>query len=165
MILNFMNKYIILLLLLVSCGSRKVNKSDTTEAVKQLIETKMVDTSSTTINTDLNTRVLDTSSSSEIEITPLDTTKPFIYNNKVFKNAILRIKKHKNNISTQTTEKVSEKRHNAVTTTSKDKTQAKINVVKKDIDKKESLLSYWWILLLIAIGYIAYRVYDKNKFI
>ena len=160
-----MNKYIIVLLLLVSCGSRKVNKSNITEDLKQVTELKTVDTSSVVINEDVNTKTLDTSSCSEIEITPLDTTKPFIYNNKTFKNVVLRIKKHKNNISTQTTEKVSEKRHNAVTTTSKNKTQAQIEVVKKDIDKKESLLSYWWILLLIAIAYIAYRVYDKNKYI
>jgi len=165
MILNFMNKYIILTLLIVSCGSRKVNKSDTKEDVKQVIETKITDTSSAIINTDVNTKIIDTSSSSEIEITPLDTTKPFIYNNKVFKNAILRIKKHKNNISTQKLEKVSEKRRNAVTTTVKDKTQSSLEIIKKDTEKKESLLSYWWILLLIAIGYIAYRVYDKNKYI
>jgi len=163
-----MKKILILFIvfsMLLSCGSRKVQKSNITEDKKEEIETHIVDTSSVVINTDVNTKTLDTSSCSEIEITPLDTTKPFIYNNKTFKNVVLRIKKHKNNISTQTTEKVSENRHNAVTTTSKNKTQTQIEVVKKDIDKKESLLSYWWILLLIAIAYIAYRVYDKNKYI
>lgn len=160
-------KKIILLLLIVlaSCGSRKVNKSNIEQTVKQTVEQTLVDTSKVDITTDVNIKVVDSSEESEICVVPLDTTKPFIYDNKVFKNAILKIKKHKNNISTQTSEKVSEKRRNAVTMTNKENTQAKIEVVKKDIDKKESLLSYWWILLLIAIGYIAYRVYDKNKYI
>ena len=160
-------KKIILLLLIVltSCGSRKVNKSNVEQTVKQTVEQTLVDTSKVDITTDVNIKVVDSSEESEICVVPLDTTKPFIYDNKVFKNAILKIKKHKNNISTQTSEKVSEKRRNAVTMTNKENTQAKIEVVKKDIDKKESLLSYWWILLLIAIGYIAYRVYDKNKYI
>jgi len=160
-----MNKYILLSLLIVSCGSRKVQKSHITEDIKQLTETKTIDTSSIAINTDSNTRIIDTSTTSEIEITPIDTTKPFMYDNKVFKNAVLRIKKHKNNISTQTTEKVSEKRHNAVVTTDKTQSQTQIEVAQKDTDKKESILSYWWILLLIAACYTAYRVYDKNKYI
>lgn len=159
------NIILLLLIVLTSCGSRKVNKSNVEQTVKQTVEQTLVDTSKVDITTDVNIKVVDSSEESEISVQPLDTTKPFIYDNKVFKNAILKIKKHKNNISTQTSEKVSEKRRNAVTMTSKEKTQAKIEVVKKDIDKKESLLSYWWILLLIAIGYIAYRIYDKNKYI
>lgn len=158
-------RYLILLLLLVSCGSRKVNKSNVEETINHTAEQTVVDTSKVDINTDLNVKVVDSSEESEICVEPLDTTKPFIYDNKVFKNAVLRIKKHKNNISTHTSEKVSEKRRNAVITTVKDKTQTQVEVTHKDIDKKESLLSYWWILLLIAIAYIAYRVYDKNKYI
>ena len=160
-----MNRYILLLMIIVSCGSRKVNKSDTTEDIKHVIETKTLDTSSVVINSDINVKVIDTSTTSEIEIVPIDTNKTFIYNNKVFKNVILRIKKHRNNISTQTTEKVSENRRNAVITDTKDKVKTRTEVIKKDTDKKESLLSYWWVLLLIAIGYIAYKVYDKNKYI
>lgn len=150
-------------MIIVSCGSRKVNKSDATEDVKHVVKTSILDTSRIVINSDINVKVIDTSTTSEIEIVPIDITKPFMYNNKVFKNAFLRIKKHKNNISTQTTEKVSENRRNAVITDTKDKVKTRTEVIKKDTDKKESLLSYWWVLLLIAIGYIAYKVYDKNK--
>lgn len=158
-------RYILLLLLIVSCGSRKVNKSSVEESVQKTIEQTFVDSSKVEINKNLNVKVVDSSEESEICVVPLDTTKPFIYENKTFKNAILKIKKHKNNISTQSSEKVSEKRQNAVKTTTSDKTQTQIEVSHKDIDRKESLLSYWWILLLIAIAYIAYRVYDKNKYI
>ena len=158
-------RYILLLLLIVSCGSRKVNKSSVEESVQKTIEQTFVDSSKVEINKNLNVKVVDSSEESEICVVPLDTTKPFIYENKTFKNAILKIKKHKNNISTQSLEKVSEKRQNAVKTTTSDKTQTQIEVSHKDIDRKESLLSYWWILLLIAIAYIAYRVYDKNKYI
>lgn len=156
---------LILLVILTSCGSRKVNKSNIEETVKQTVDQTIVDTSKVEINTDLNVKVIDSSEELEICVVPLDTTKPFIYENKVFKNAILKIKKHKNNISTQKSEKVSEKRQNAVTQTTSAKTQTQIEVTHKDVDRKESLLSYWWILLLIAIAYIAYRVYDKNKYI
>lgn len=158
-----MNRYILLLMIIVSCGSRKVNKSNTTEDIKHVIETKTLDTSSVVINSDINVKVIDTSTTSEIEIVPIDTSKSFTYNNKVFKNVILRIKKHRNNISTQTTEKVSENRRNAVITDTKDKVKTRTEVIKKDTDKKESLLSYWWVLLLIVMGYISYKVYDKNK--
>jgi len=160
-----MSKYILILLLLVSCGSRKVNKSETKEVDTKKIEQTIVDTSKVVINTDTNVKIIDTSSISEIDIVPIDTTKPFTYNGKTIKNAVLRIKKTKNNITTQSNEKVLEKRDNAVTTNTKAQEQTQIEVVHKDIDRKESLLSYWWVLLLIAIGYIAYKIYDKNKFI
>lgn len=160
-----MKKYILILFLvfstLLSCGSRKVQKSNVTEDKKETTETHIIDTSRTIIDTNIKIKVIDTSTTCEIEIIPIDTTKPFMYNNKVFKNAILRIKKHKNNISTETTEKVSEKRDNAVITNTKTQEQTQIEVVKKDIDKKESVLSYWWILVLLIIGYVTYRKYIK----
>jgi hypothetical protein len=156
---------ILILLIFVSCGSRKVNKSSVEQTIKKTVEQTIVDTSKIYTNKDLNVKIIDSSEYSEICVAPIDTTKPFIYDNKVFKNAVLKIKKHKNNITTATSEKVSEKRLNAVKTTVKDDSRVQINVDKKDIDKKESLSSYLWILLIIAIAYIAYRVYDKNKYI
>ena len=161
-----MNKYIIILLVILSsCGSRKVNKTNIEEIVKNDVEKTIIDTSTIITNIDTNTKVLDSSEESEICIEPLDTTKPFTYDKKEFKNAVLKIRKHKNNISTQTSEKVSENRHNAVEMTVKDKSKTQLEIADKDIDKKESLLSYWWILLIIAACYAAYKVYDKNKYI
>ena len=63
-------KYLLILLLLVSCGSRKVITEKTQETKK--IETKIVD----------NTRTIDTSDIDEIEILPIDTLKPVIINGK-----------------------------------------------------------------------------------
>ena len=154
-----------ILLVLTSCGSRKVHKTDVEQKVKHTEQVTVVDTSKSIKLIDTNTKVLDTSEESEICVTPLDTTKPFIYENKTFKNVVLRIKKHKNNITTQTSEKVSEKRSNAITKVATSKTQTQIEVAQKDIEKRNGLLSYWWILLLIAIVYIVKRVYDKNKYI
>lgn len=154
-------RYIILLLLLVSCGARKVHKDDIKKTDEHVVEKKIIDTSNVSIDKFINTKIVDTSTNCDIEVKPIDTTKPFIYDGKVVKNAVLRIKKHKNNITTQTNEKVSEKRHNAVITTVNDKSKTEIKVSNKDVDRKQS---YWW-LLLIAIAYIAYRVYDKNKYI
>jgi len=155
-----MKKILILFLVfstLLSCGSRKVQKSNTTEEKKETTETHIVDTSKTITNTNVQIKVIDTSTTSDIEIIPIDITKPFTYNGKTLNNAILRIKKHKNNISMVTDKNTSEIKKNDIIVNSKEKKDTMIEIKKKDIDKKESLLSYWWILILIVIGYITYR--------
>jgi len=160
-----MKKRILILFLvfstLLSCGSRKVNKSNITENIKEEEETHIVDTSKTITNTNIKIKVIDTSTTSEIEIVPIDTSKSFTYNNKVFKNVILRIKKHKNNISVVSDENSSEIKRNAIVIDSKSKKEQHVEVKEKNIEKKESILSYWWILVLLIIGYITYRKYIK----
>lgn len=164
MILNFMSKYILTFILvfsLLSCGSRKVQKSDIQEEKKEEVQVHIVDTSKTITNTNVQVKVIDTSTTCDIEVAPIDTTKPFTYNGKTLNNAILRIKKHKNNISVVTNENSSEIKRNAVVVDSKEKKETQIEVKQKNIDKKESLLSYWWILALLIVGYITYRKYIK----
>jgi hypothetical protein len=158
-----MKKYMLILLLLIfsSCGSRKVNKSNVEETKKETTETHLIDTSKTVTNTNVQVKIIDTSTTSEVEVSPIDITKPFVYNGQTLNNAILRIKKHKNNISVVSDEKSSQIKRNAIVVDSKDKVESHTSIKKKDIDKKESILSYWWILLLIVAGYITYRKYIK----
>lgn len=140
---------------LTSCGSRKVQKSETKETEKTEVkteekkETKLTD----------NTKIVDTSTTDEIEIIPVDNTLPFIVNGKEYKNVKLRHKKKKNNISIEKDVKVqhNEQKSDLVTV------KRDLIIERKLIDRKES---YWWLLwfLLLIPAYYVWRKY-KGFFI
>ena len=87
---------------LTSCGSRKVQKSETKETEQTEIKTEA---KTETKLTD-NTKIVDTSSSDEIEICPVTDTIPMIVNGVTYKNAKIIRKKKKNNITIQKDVKV-----------------------------------------------------------
>ena len=133
-------------IVLTSCGSRKVQKSETKETEKTEIkteektETKLTD----------NTKIVDTSTTDEIEIVPVDNSLPFTINGKEYKNVKIRHKKSKNNITINKDVKV---QHNAqkegLVTVKRD-----LIIERKVIDRKQS---YWWMLwflLLIPVYYL-----------
>lgn len=123
-------KYLFILLLLTSCGSRKVIIEKTQETKK--IETKIVD----------NTRTIDTSDIDELEILPIDTLKPVIINGKSYFNAKIKHVKKKNYISVVA---------DRITTT-----KAKETVIIKN---KETVINYWWFLLILIIpAYFLYKL-------
>lgn len=125
-------KYLLILLLLVSCGSRKVVTEKTQETKK--IETKIV----------YNTRTIDTSDIDELEIIPIDTLKPVIINGKSYFNAKIKHVKKKNYISV-----IADK----ITTT-----KAKETVIIKN-KETEKVVNYWWFLLLLLIpAYFLYKL-------
>ena len=140
---------------LTSCGSRKVQKSETKETEKTEIkteektETKLTD----------NTKIIDTSTTDEIEIIPVDNTLPITVNGKKYTNSRIKWKKKKNNISIAKDVKV---QHNAekegVVMVKTDKV-----IEVKQIDRKQS---YWWLLwfLLLIPAYYVWRKY-KGFFI
>jgi hypothetical protein len=153
-----MKKLILLLLVvLTSCASRKVDvskieiKKDSVVEVKaevKTLETKNV-VDSTNITTETNT--------DEICIEPLDSTKEMIIDGKIYKNVSLKIKKNKVNTTYRNNKTESNvKRTDSVGTS---KTSVKENIVAKtkNIDKKAN---YWWIicwLILILIIYLLWR--------
>jgi hypothetical protein len=149
--------FIILSLILISCGSRKVSKTtveekkDSTSVVdiKTNIETKE------TIEVNNNSKI-DTTTD-EIIIEPVDNTKEIIVNGKTYKNVKIRHKKTKDNSLHTNQKKVSK---NAL----KQQTRHSVQVVstsklskEKKIDKKESLVIYFYLLLLILLFYIIYK--------
>lgn len=155
-------KYLILsLLILVSCGSRKVQVNNIEEKKIETVASHIVDTTKTITKENINIKVIDSSEDSEICVSPIDTSKVFIYNGKVIKNAVLRIKKHKNNIIATSSENSSQIKQNGVTKDVVSKKETQVEIKQKQSERKESLLNYWWILLLIVIGYITYRKYIK----
>jgi hypothetical protein len=141
-------------ILLTSCGSRKVQKSETKEQEQKTVkitletETKVTD----------NTKIIDTSTTDEIEIVPIDNTLPFTVNGKEYKNVKIRHKKSKNNISIVKDEKVQHKAQ-----------KEGVMMVKRnkiiEVKQTERKDSYWWLLwfLLLVPIYILYKKY-KNKF-
>lgn len=144
-------------ILLTSCGSRKVQKSETKENEKTEIKTEE---KSETKVTD-NTKIIDTSTTDEIEIVPVDNTLPFIVNGKEYKNVKIKRKKSKNNISVAKDVKVQHKEEKS------DLKVVKANKVvkEKQIERKQS---YWWMLwfLLLIPIYILYKKYkDKLPFV
>lgn len=137
-------------IVLTSCGSRKVNKSETKE---QEQKTEKITLETETRVTD-NTKIVDTSICDEIEIVPVDNSLPFTINGKEYKNAKIRHKKSKNNITINKDVKI---QHNAK---KDDVVMVKRNKIiqVKQTERKES---YWWLLwfLLLIPIYFAYKKY------
>ena len=135
---------------LTSCGSRKVNKSETKE---QEQKTEKITLETETRATD-NTKIIDTSTCDEIEIVPVDNTLPFTVNGKEYKNVKIRHKKSKNNITIAKDVKVQHKaQKEAVVMVKRNKV-----IEVKQIERKQS---YWWLLwfLLLIPIYFAYKKY------
>jgi hypothetical protein len=140
---------------LTSCGSRKVAKSETKE---QEQKTEKITLETETRVTD-NTKIVDTSTTNEIEIVPVDNNLPFTINGKEYKNVKIRHKKSKNNITIVKDVKVQHKAQKEGLVMVK---RNKIIEVKQT-ERKES---YWWLLwfLLLIPAYYVWRKY-KGFFI
>lgn len=133
---------------LTSCGSRKVNKSETKEQ-EQITEKITLETE--TIVTD-NTKIVDTSITDEIEICPVSDSLPMVVNGITYINAKIRRKKSKNNISINKDVKIQHKaKKEGVVMVKRNKI-----IEVKQIERKES---YWWLLwfLLLIPIYFAYK--------
>jgi hypothetical protein len=144
-------------IVLTSCGSRKVSKSETKE---QEQKTEKITLETETRVTD-NTKIIDTSTTDEIEIVPVDNTLPFTVNGKEYKNVKIRHKKSKNNISIVKDVKVQHKAQ-----------KEGIVMVKRnkviEVKQTERKQSYWWLLwflLLIPIYFVYKKFKDKFSFV
>jgi hypothetical protein len=138
-------------LLLIGCGSRKVETS------KETVKENVTQSATTETKTDTNetVKIIDTSTVDEIEFVPVDITKPIIYNGQKVYNAKIRHSKRKNDITTVSNKKVAETRRNEV------KTKVKREVKVKDKITERESVSYWWIWILI-LGAIV-LIYNRLK--
>jgi hypothetical protein len=135
---------------LTSCGSRKVAKSETKE---QEQKTEKITLETETRVTD-NTKIVDTSTTDEIEICPVFDSLPMVVNGITYKNAKIKRSKKKNNISVAKDVKVQHKaQKEAVVMVKRNKI-----IEVKQTERKES---YWWLLwfLLLIPIYFAYKKY------
>lgn len=155
--------YILVSLVLLSCGSRKVQvntseiKKDTSLTTTQIDSSKSIKTTDDNTNIDFNTE------ETEISIIPLDSTKEIKVNGKTYFNVKLRIKKRKDNTTYQNTKKVAQIDLKHVIKHTEAKSSTKQNTKVKNIDRKESILNYWWILLIIILIYLFYKWQSKLR--
>jgi ATP-dependent Zn protease len=147
----------IILIALTSCSSRKVLVDKTDIKKDSVAETKVVVTKIDTVNKTDSTKVTIDTDSSEITITPIDSSKTIIVDGKTYKNVVLKIKKNKSNtIYTNNKKESNIKRIDSVATS---KTETKEHKVAKTkiIDKEQNYwFLFWWILLILII-YLLWR--------
>lgn len=133
-----------------SCSTRKVNKTEAKE------NTEITQTVKEETKTDIteNTKIIDTSTTDEIEIIPIDNTKPIIYNGKKVYNAKIRHKKQKNNITTNKEKKVAKNENKEV------KTDIAIN--KEESNKQtERGFNWLWLLFILFLILLAWWKWKK----
>jgi len=145
-------------LLIVGCGSRKVNKSN----IETKTKTEIIVTDSLKIQTKTESTI--ENQSNEFDILPIDSIKPIIIidaqgKKTSYLNARL---KYKSEISRNKTLK-NETLQSSTKTNIKAEKQTKQAV--KQIERKESLItSLWWLWLLIIIIFLI-RKFLPFKFI
>jgi hypothetical protein len=160
-------KYIIIFLLLISCGAKNVNKeekkTDSISNITQVIKTDSISKDSTSIKFDVATE--------EIIIEAVDTTKPIeIINNdgKVtkYKNARLTKKKRKDNTIVVNEKSVSKIVVDSLTNEIEvNKVENTKIVYKEQFNYSTFILQLWWLWLLIILAiYLAYRYYKRLLF-
>ena len=153
-----MKKLILLLLVvLTSCASRKVDVSKTEIKKDSVVETKVEVKTLEVKNTTDSTNIVTEINTDEVCIEPLDSTKEMVVNGKVYKNAVLKIKKNK--VNTLYTNNKTESNIKRIDSTNASKTTVKENIVTKikNIDKKANYWSLLWLLLLLLIMYLLWR--------
>jgi preprotein translocase subunit SecF len=155
--------FIIISLVFVSCGSRKVSKTTVEEKkdsttivdIKTNIETKE------TIEVNNNSKI-DTTTD-EVIIEPVDNTKEIVVNGKTYKNVKIRHKKTKDNSLHTNQKKVVKNALKQQIKHNKQIVSKRKTFVEKKIDKKESLVKYFYYLIIFIILYVIYR-YRKYVF-
>ncbi len=143
--------------MLTSCASRKVDINKTDIKKDSIVNTEVkVITIENKIKTD-STNIATNIDSSEITITPIDSSKVIVVDGKNYKNVVLKIKKTKANTLYINNKKESETKHKDSTATTKIEVKEQSTTKTKTIDKKANywVLFYWLILILIL--YLLWR--------
>jgi hypothetical protein len=142
-------KYILILLLLVGCGTRKVNKSNTETTTKT--EISVSDTTKIVTNTAYNIEKV----VNDFCIEPIDSTKALvIIDNEGKKTSYLNAKirhRRENSLNKTLKNEIIQSSHKE---NIKATTQAKTNV--KEIQREISIVTQLWWLWLILLALILY---------
>lgn len=157
-----------------SCASRKTDRKEE----KQKIDFTEQFTSETQTRAEITSVTVDTSTIEEIEIVPIDSTKPIEYNGHKVINGTLKLSKRKNNIRVDKAEKVAQiQRKQAKRELKVDNSNKAKGTTKPDAPIVSTWKNIWFILelvfylfLLIAIyyvykKYIQPRLNNKNNFL
>jgi len=151
-------RYFLILLLFVSCGTRKVNKSNTETTTKT--EVSISDTTKIVTNTAYNIdKVVN-----DFYIEPIDTCKAIvIIDNTGKKTSYLNAKiRHRNEISSNKTLKseiVQSSRKENIKQTTQSKT------IVKQMERKASIINeFWWLWLILILLFLYYINKKLNTF-
>lgn len=151
-------RYILILLLFVGCGTRKINKSNTETTTKT--EVSISDTTKIVTNTAYNIdKVVN-----DFYIEPIDTCKAIvIIDNTGKKTSYLNAKiRHRNEISSNKTLKseIVQSSHKKII---KATTQTKTNI--KEVKRETSIITqFWWLWLLLILMFLYYINKKLNTF-
>jgi len=136
--------------MLLSCGARKVDidKKDITTKADSTSVVKKDETTVTNNNIVVDTNV------DEVEVTPIDTTKPVIIGDKKYYNAKIRYKKTKTKVvdTTKSVSKIKETNDVRVVKNKREK------VLDKKVDKKFDYSIFFWLIIFLIILYVSRRV-------
>ena len=147
-------KFILILLLLVGCGTRKVNKSNTETTTKT--EVTISDTTKIVTNTAYNIETI----KEDFDIEPIDTCKAIVIIDNTGKktsylNAKIRHKRQTSLNKTLKNEIVQSSRKENIKQTTQTKTS------EKQIERKASIITEFWYLWLILLLIILYYLNKK----
>lgn len=144
---------ILLSLLLFSCASRKVSVTKT-EVKTHIDSTAVEKKDSVSVNQNAISIKEDID---EVEIVPIDTSKPIIIGDKKYYNATVRLKKTRRHVVDTSKSMVSKSVENKVSV----QKDIKSEVFDKKIDKKANYFIYLWLLLIAFIVWLIWRFFIK----
>lgn len=152
-------KYILILLLLVGCGTRKVNKSNTETTTKT--EVSVSDTTKIVTNTAYNIEKV----VNDFCIEPIDSTKVLvIIDNEGKKTSYLNAKirhRRENSVNKTLKNEIVQSSHKE---NIKATTQAKTNV--KEVQREISIIAQlWWLWLILLALFLYYLNKKLNLFL
>jgi len=151
--------FILVAVVLASCGARKVNIEKSTVKKDSIVETKVTVTTLENKQKTDSTNITTTIDDHEITITPIDTCKEIVVEGKVYKNVVLKIKKTKTNSLYINKKKESEtKLKDSVATIKANKTETSESKAKH-IEKPTD---YWWILWILLLILTLYQLW-RNR--
>ena len=145
-------RYLFILLLLASCGARKVNKSTTETETKS--EISVVDSTKIETKEDIDSTIC----TDEFEITPVDTLKPIVIIDSQGKKTTIKNGRVKKRTQISRFKAVKSTTIHNTRKTQKTATQS-TKASEKHVERKESFGWLWLILIIAVILYIYRRIF------
>ena len=152
-----MKKYIILLILLSSCASRKVNTDITNKRKDSIVTTDIHVVTQENKEKKDSTNIKINIEDDEITITPIDNKEGIIVEGKSYKNVIIKLKKTKTNAAyTNNTKETSNVLKDSIAI-NKTTTKEIIENKTKEVNRGTRYYLIFWLLILILILYLLWR--------
>lgn len=149
--------YILVSIIFISCSLRKVNKTNLEEKKDSVSVVDVKTDIKTNENTEINNNSKIDKTEEEFIFEPINDSLPFIVNSKIYKNVKIRHKKTKDNSLHTNQKKVSKNALKQQIKHSKQVVSTSKVFVEKKIEKKESLVKYFYLFILLILLYLIYK--------